>query len=150
MFNSYNDVGVEGMFYFWLGLIIFLGFVEAITINLVSIWFIVSGLLALVLSFVTDNFVLQFGLFVIVCIILMLTTRKSLERKLVRKERTNLDRIIGMKGVVTERIDDLTVGEVKVDGKRWSATSTLPLEKGEVVKILKMKGVKLEVERWEE
>lgn len=138
------------MFYFWLSLIIFLGFIEAITINLVSIWFIVSGLLALVLSFVTDNFVLQFGLFVIVGIILMLTTRKTLERKLVRKEKTNLDRIIGMKGVVTERIDDLTVGEVKVDGKRWSAISTLPLEKGEVVKILKMKGVKLEVERWEE
>lgn len=138
------------MFYFWLCLVIFLGFLEAITINLVSIWFIMSGLLALFLSFVTDNFVLQFGVFVIVGIILMLTTRKSLEKKLVRKEKTNLDRIVGMKGVVTEKIDDLTVGEVRVDGKKWSATSSIPLEKGEVVKILKIKGVKLEVERWEE
>lgn len=138
------------MFYFWLVLIIFLGFIEAITINLVSIWFIVSGLLALIVSFLTDNFVLQFGIFVIIGILLMFTTRKSLEQKLVRKEKTNLDRIIGMKGVVTEKIDDLTVGEVKVDGKHWSATSKVPLEKGEVVKILKMNGVKLEVKRWEE
>lgn len=138
------------MFYFWLVLIILLGFIEAITINLVSIWFIVSGLLALIVSFLTDNFVLQFGIFVVVGILLMFTTRKSLEQKLVRKEKTNLDRIIGMKGVVTEKIDDLTVGEVKVDGKHWSATSKVPLEKGEVVKILKMNGVKLEVKRWEE
>ena len=138
------------MFYFWLVLIILLGFIEAITINLVSIWFIVSGLLALIVSFLTDNFVLQFGIFVVVGILLMFTTRKSLEQKLVRKEKTNLDRIIGMKGVVTEKIDDLTVGEVKDDGKHWSATSKVPLEKGEVVKILKMNGVKLEVKRWEE
>lgn len=138
------------MFYFWLCLIIFLGFIEAITINLVSIWFIVSGLLALLLSFVTDNFVIQFGVFVIIGILLMLTTRKGLEKKLVRKEKTNLDRIIGMKGVVTEHIDDLKIGEVRVDGKHWSATSKTPLEKGEVVKILKINGVKIEVERWEE
>ncbi len=138
------------MFYFWLGLIVFLGFIEAITVNLVSIWFIASGLVALILSFITDNFVIQFGVFVILGIILLLTTRKSLEQKLVKKEKTNLDRIVGMKGVVTEDIDEVHVGEVKVDGKRWSATSKTPLEKGEVVRILKIKGVKIEVERWEE
>lgn len=138
------------MFYFWLSLIIFLGFIEAITINLVSIWFIVSGLLALVISFVTDNFVIQFGVFVIIGILLMLTTRKSLEKKLVQKEKTNLDRIIGMKGVVTKKIDELQVGEVKVDGKYWSATSKEALPIGEVVRILKINGVKVEVERWEE
>ncbi|MCI6265634.1 MAG: NfeD family protein [Erysipelotrichaceae bacterium] len=138
------------MFYFWLVLIILLGFIEAITVNLVSIWFIISGLLALILSFLTDNFIFQFGVFVIIGILLMLTTRKSLEKKLVKKEKTNLDRIIGMKGVVTEKIDELTIGEVKVDGKHWSATSKEPLEKGEVVKILKINGVKVDVKRWEE
>lgn len=138
------------MFYFWLGLIIVLGLIEFMTVNLVSIWFIISGLLALIISFFIDSFVIQFGIFVIVGVILMITTKTSLEKKLVHKEKTNLDRIIGMKGVVTEKIDDVTVGEVKVDGKCWSAISSTKLEKGELVRILKIKGVKLEVVRWEE
>ena len=66
------------------------------------------------------------------------------------QEKTNLDRIIGMKGVVTEEIDELIIGEVKVDGKRWSAISKSKLKVGDVVRILKINGVKLEVERWEE
>ena len=138
------------MFYFWLILVIFLGFIEAITVNLVSIWFIISGMLALVTSFIIDNFIIQFGVFVIVGILLLLTTRKTLESKLVKKEKTNFDRIIGMKGVVTEDISEMVVGEVLVDGKRWSATSNDDLKKDEVVRILKINGVKLEVERWEE
>ena len=95
------------MFYFWTGLIILLAIIEASTVNLVSIWFIISGLLALILSFITDNFVIQFAVFVVVGVISMLTTRKTLEQKLVKKEKTNLDRIIGMKGVVTEKIEEL-------------------------------------------
>ena len=139
------------MFYFWLSIILFLGILEAITINLVSIWFVISALFSLGISFFCDNFLLQFAVFVILGIILMCLTRKSLENKLIKaKEKTNLDRIIGMKGVVTENISELKVGEVKVDGKRWSAISKDFLEKGSLVRILKIKGVKLEVERWEE
>ena len=86
------------MFYFWLGIIIFLGILEAITINLVSIWFVISGLFSLVLSFFSDNFVLQFGIFVVGGILFMILTRDSMEKKLLKqKEKTNLDRVIGMK-----------------------------------------------------
>lgn len=138
------------MFYFWLGVIVVLGIIEALTISLVSIWFIASGLVALLLSFIVDNFMIQFAVFVLLGVILMLLTRKSLEEKLVKKEKTNLDRIVGMKGVVTEEINEMNVGEVKVDGKKWSAISPDKLEVGEKVKILKIKGVKVEVERWEE
>ena len=138
------------MFYFWLVLVILLGILEGMTVNFVSIWFVISGLVTLLLSFVIDNFVIQFGIFVTLGILLLATTRKSLEKKLIQKEKTNLDRFIGMKGVVTEEISELLVGEVKVDGKHWSATSVEPLKKGEVVRILKINGVKVEVERWEE
>ena len=138
------------MVYFWLVVIIFLGILEVITVNLVSIWFVISGLVSLMLAFFVDEFVVQFAVFVLLGVLLMFSTRTTLEKKLVRKEKTNLDRIIGMKGVVTEEIDELQVGEVKVDGKCWSATSKTKLEKGDVVKILKINGVKVEVERWEE
>ncbi len=139
------------MFYFWLLIILFLGTLEAITINLVSIWFVISALCSLILSFFWDNFTIQFAIFVLLGIILMLLTKKPLEQKLIKqKEKTNLDRIIGMKGIVSENIDEMKTGEVKVDGKSWSAISSVPIEKGSIVKVLKIKGVKLEVERWEE
>ena len=138
------------MFYIWLIIIIVLGIIEAMTVNLVSIWFIISGLFALITSFIFDNFLIQFAIFVVLGVLLMITTRDVLEKKLVSKEKTNLDRIIGMKGVVTEEIDELKIGEVKVDGKAWSAVSTTKLGVGEVVKILKIEGVKLIVEREEE
>ena len=138
------------MFYMWLFIIILLSIIEAMTVNLVSIWFIISGIFALITSFVFDNFLIHFSIFVVLGVLLMIFTRKTLEEKLVRKERTNFDRIIGMKGVVTEYIDGINVGEVKVDGKRWSAISKEKLSSGEYVKILKINGVKLEVERWEE
>ena len=138
------------MFYIWLFIIIVLAFIEVMTVNLVSIWFIISGLFALITSFIFDNFLIQFAVFVVLGVLLMITTRDVLEKKLVRKEKTNLDRIIGMKGVVTEEIDMFQIGEVKVDGKAWSAVSTTKIEVGEIVKILKIEGVKLIVERIEE
>lgn len=138
------------MVYFWFIIVMILTIVEALTINLVSIWFIISGLFALITSFIIDDFLIQFAIFVVLGVLLMLLTRKTLEEKLVRKEKTNLDRVIGMKGVVTESIDELKVGEVKVDGKSWSAVAKTPIKVGEMVKILKIEGVKLEVCRWEE
>lgn len=138
------------MYMFWLVVVIFLGILEAITINLVSIWFVVSGLIALVISLITDNFIIQFGSFVVIGIILLVTTRKYLESKLVKKEKTNLDRVVGMRGIITEEVDMDKIGEVKVDGKKWSCVSDKPMKVGEKVRILKIDGVKLKVESWEE
>jgi len=133
--------------YFWLGLIIVLSIIEASTVGLVCVWYIISAMLALVISFFVEEFMIQFVIFALVGTILLISTRKFLKNKLVTKEKTNLDRIIGMRGVVTEDIGDLVIGEVLVDGKRWSAIADVPIKKGEKVKIVKIEGVKLVVER---
>lgn len=133
--------------YLWLIVIIVLSIIEASTANLVCIWYIASAILTLIVSLFVKNTLIQFGAFVIVGTILLLLTRKFLKNKLVSKEKTNLDRIIGMRGVVTEDIEDLVIGEVLVDGKKWSAISNTPIKKGEKVKIVKIEGVKLVVER---
>ena len=138
------------MFSFWLSLVIFLGLVEVTTVNLVSIWFVISGLVALGLSFIIDDFLVQFAVFVVLGIILLLTTRKALTKIVTKTEKTNLDRVVGMKAVVTEDISEEVVGEVKVDGKRWSAVSEQNFKKGDFVKVLEINGVKLKVESWEE
>ena len=138
------------MFYFWLIIIIVLSVIEALTMNLVSIWFIISGLFALITSFIIDEFLIQFAIFVVLGIILMILTRNTLEEKLVKKEKTNLDRVVGMKGVVTKDFDEMNNGEVKVDGKLWSAVSTDRLKVGDMVEILEINSVKLIVKRYEE
>lgn len=139
------------MFYVWLLIIVLLTIVEIVTVNFVTIWFVASGLISLILSFFTDNFLLQVGVFTILGIILLLTTR-PLINKLLNKDNvpTNTDRIIGMQGMVTEDILPTKYGEVKVDGKRWTAMSKEELSIGSIVKILKIDGVKLEVKKWEE
>lgn len=133
--------------YLWLLVIIVLSIIEANTANLVCIWYIISAIITLIVSLFIDEFLIQFGIFVLLGTILLLSTRKFLHNKMVLKEKTNLDRIIGMRGVVTEDIDDLVIGEVLVDGKKWSAISNTPIKKGEKVKIIKIEGVKLVVER---
>ena len=54
-----------------------------------------------------------------------------------------------MNGVVTSDIDENTIGEVKIDGKRWSAISDMKISKGDIVIAKKIEGVKLVVEKKE-
>ena len=139
------------MWLMWLLVIILLTALEVVTINLVSIWFIISAIVSLFLSFAVDSFYIQFGVFVGLGIILMLLTRPYLVKKLSKKKvRTNFDRIIGKKGLVTEKIEKLKVGEVKVDGKRWSAISKDIIDVGTIVIIEDIDGVKLIVRKGEE
>ena len=54
-----------------------------------------------------------------------------------------------MEGVVTEEINKLKVGEVKVDGKRWSAISDEKIEVGTTIIVESIDGVKLVVRKGE-
>lgn len=131
----------------WLGLIITLTLIELLTANLVTVWYIASAILALILSIFIDNYLIQFSVFVIVGTILLFTTRDHLMKLLVKKkEKTNLDRVVGMTGVVTEEISKNKPGEVKVDGKKWTAISNKKIKVDSIVKILEIDGVKLKVE----
>lgn len=132
----------------WLGIIVILSIWEALTVGLVSIWFIASGIVSLILSLFNVDFIICFGVFVILGTILMITTRKYLLKLFkVKNTKTNIDRIIGMKGIVTNILDN-SIYEVKVDGKVWNAYSSEELKVKDYVKILEINSVKLKVEKW--
>lgn len=136
------------MTFIWLSIVILLSIVELMTTNLTTIWFVISGLVSLILSFTKLGFYVQFGVFTILGVILLLTTRTWLQSKILSSsEKTNLDRIIGMTGIVTEDISDNNPGEVKVDGKKWTAISKAEIKEKEKVHILAIDGVKLIVEK---
>ena len=133
---------------FWLILVIVLSFVEIATVNLVSIWFVASGIVAMILSFFIEDTAIITTIFILLGMLLLVISR-PIVNKLRSKdnEKTNLDRIIGETAIVTEDIKKNVVGEVKVDGKRWSAVSKEKCLKGDTVKVLKIDGVKLIVEK---
>ncbi len=135
----------------WLVLIFLLVVIEASTVNLVSIWFIASGIVSLIVSFFIDNFFVQFAIFVLLGLLLLFTTRKFLTQLLKSKEdtKTNLERIIGNTGIVTKKICKHELGEVKVEGKIWSAISKEEIQEDEEVIIEKIDGVKLIVRKKE-
>ena len=65
-------------------------------------------------------------------------------------EKTNIDRITDMEGIVTEKISKSNPGEVKVDGKKWTAISDEIIEEGSHVKILEINSTKIKVKRMED
>ena len=138
------------MWILWLIVIVLLVFLEVSTINLVCVWFILSGLVSLILSFFIESFYILFAVFVLLGLVLMVLTRPILVRKFKRKNvKTNSDRVLGMEGVVTEEINKLKIGEVKVDGKRWSAISDEKIEVGTTIIVESIDGVKLVVRKGE-
>ncbi len=136
------------MFYVWLTIVVLLTIVEAMTVNLTTIWFVVSGLVAIGLSFVTDIFLIQFGVFVCLGIVLLIVTKPFVKKFLdSRDAKTNFDRIIGMNGIVVKDISDVNNGEVKVDGKIWTAYSDDSLKVNDKVKVLEISGSKIKVRK---
>lgn len=130
----------------WVFIIILLAIIEISTVNLTTIWFVASALVSLILSFFIEDIFIQFLVFVLLGLILLLTTRKYLLKLLrVKDSKTNLDRVVGMNGIVTEDIDKLSPGEVKVDGKKWTAVADKSIAKGSTIEVLEITGVKLKV-----
>ena len=81
----------------------------------------------------------------------MVLSRTLLKDKIApKREATNADRVIGMRAIVTEKIDPIAEsGEVKVDGKRWSARMTDGgcADVDDIVTVVRIEGVKLYCER---
>lgn len=118
------------------------------TINLVTLWFVISGIFSLIIAFFVDDFMIQFAVFVLLGALFMVLTKPTLDKMVKqKKEKLNLERIIGMKGIVTEKINPDEIGEVKADGKLWSAISEVSIEFGCEVEIIGIEGVKLVVKK---
>ncbi len=139
------------MIWVWLGAIVLFGAAEAVTAGLVSIWFVAGAAAALIGAVAGAPALVQVVLFIAVSAAALAATR-PLVRKLTagRAVPTNADRVLGLEAKVTEAIDNENAsGAVYVDGKTWTARSAdggvIPADS--VVKIVKMEGVKLFVEK---
>ena len=135
----------------WMGLLLFFGIGEALTVGLTSIWFAAGALVALICSLAGGNMALQIILFFVVSALSLAAFRPIMQKYLNNKvEATNVDSIIGREVLVTEKISNLqAVGAVQVSGLTWSARSAdnseIPV--GTLVRIQRVEGVKVFVEK---
>ena len=138
----------------WLILLVAFAIVEGVTVSLVSVWFIGGAAAALIAALCGAEVWLQVVLFFGVSIVLLLCLRPLSKRLLKQKKvATNADSNIGKEAIVTEEIDNLQgKGAVKIAGVEWSARSEdgSVIEKNAVVRILRIEGVKVCVQRAQE
>jgi len=132
---------------FWLALLIIFVVAEALTTTLVSIWFAAGSLIALMLSVFNLPVYIQIGAFVIISLVLLLSTRSFAKKYLDPKiTKTNFDRIVGELGIVEEEINNLEgKGLVKVKGNTWTARGCddVIIPQGATVEIKRIEGVKV-------
>ena len=137
------------MIFVWLAVVVGGVFCEAMTVSLVAIWFVPAALISLLLSLFGVAEWIQVLVFFLLAFAMIIVFRHIFKKRIRDKQtsvKTNTDRLLGKRAVVTEEIDNLhALGAVKIDGQEWSARSEgdISIPVGTTVEILAVAGVKL-------
>ena len=132
----------------WLSLMVVFLIAEAgCPVHLISIWFAVGSLTAMIVSLLGGQIWLQVLLFFLVSSALLALlwpfVRKFMNPRLVK---TNVDSIVGSTGVVTQAIENLSAkGQVKLGAMYWTARSTSGerIDENTVIRVDRIEGVKV-------
>lgn len=134
----------------WVIIAVIFAVIEAFTMGLTTIWFTVGGVAACIIALIGGPLILQIAVFLIVSIILLYFTRPLAEKRLkIGHEKNNIEQMIGKTAIVTETIKPYYPGQAKLNGLVWTAVSAQEaeiLEKNDLVRVIKVEGVKLVVE----
>lgn len=130
----------------WLILLVVFLLAEAATVGVVSMWFALGALAAMVTALLHGPVWLQTVLFVVVSTGLLLSLRPLVRKYLSPNlTATNVDSVVGSTGIVTAAIDNVSAaGQVKLGAMEWTARSTSgqPIPVGTLVKVDRIEGVK--------
>ena len=138
----------------WLGIVVVSTVIELLTLDMTSIWFTVSGFVALILSaFDSISWVVQLIVFVVLSAILIVGLRPLAKKFFLRhvNERTNADSMIGRKVYMLTTASFGKLGSIRISDVVWSAIpedETETIEAGEIVQIIDIQGNKLVVRRF--
>ena len=140
------------MWIVWLGVFVVSIIIEATTAELVSIFFTAGSLVALIISFIPGvSWWIEVILFVVISGASLLALRPLMNKLLRREKRsTNVDELIGKKGLLIKGCDELNHGEIKVNGVIWTAVSEddkVNIPEGDKVTIVGVIGNKLVVKK---
>ncbi len=147
LFESSQNLSVTGDLLFWAVLTVLCIIVEAITAGLIAIWFVLGALAAFVSVFFGVPFVYQLVIFAGTATVTILLVRPTAKSCLgIHETATNVDSLIGMKGVVLEPVNNLReTGRVKVNGLTWTARSVdgTVIAEDRIIEVQRVEGVTL-------
>lgn len=143
---------VEYMVWIWLGVFILTIIFEAITQELVSVWFSIGAIIALILSAFPIQWYIQLVVFAVVSFLLLALTRPLAKKILFNAVRyTNVDEYVGKRVKVISEISKFQSGEVRINDIIYSAilleAETETIMPDEIVEIVTLKGNKVVVKR---
>ena len=132
---------------FWLiAMVIFMA-TEGMTVTLISIWFAVGALGAVIVALLGGNLILQVTVFLALAVLLLFCLRGMVRKHFTpRLTKTNVDSVIGATGIVITPVNNIAaLGQVQINGMEWSARSTnnTHIPTGTLVKVDKIEGVKV-------
>lgn len=141
--------------FIWLGLVAIFLVIEALTVGLTTIWFAGGALVAALAAWAGAGQVVQWILFITVSLVLLIFTRPVAVRYMNRGvEKTNVERLIGQKAIVIQKVDNLAqTGQVRVGDVEWMArtkSDDVQIPEKAVAVIKEVQGVKLIVEEVKE
>ena len=135
--------------FIWAAVLIVAIVIESQTMDIVTVWFMPSALIAMILGILKVSIGIQSLVFVSLTVVMLILSKTVFKRFFKRKapERTNVDALIGQEAVIVEAIDNRqAVGSAKLNGLVWSARAENEediLEPGDVVIVKAISGVKL-------
>ncbi len=133
----------------WLIVAVAFGIAELMTTSLTLVWFSIGALVLMVLSAFIESIIIQIALFAAISITLLVTfTKYFVDKDKSYKYDTNLQGIEQKTGIVKVEIPSHMTGIVTLTGEDWTAISNNgeKIEKGQLVKVIRIEGVKLVVE----
>jgi len=139
--------------WFWVALTVIFTIIEVFTLGLTTIWFAISALVMVFLSFLRIPLVFQILIFLAISAVLLFFTRPIAIKKLkIGKEKTNVDSLAGKCALVTKKITEFDNGEVKINGLIWTARTEdgSILTEGNKCEIVRIEGVHAIVKAYNE
>ncbi|MCW2972644.1 MAG: putative integral rane protein [Thermoleophilia bacterium] len=138
----------------WIVVVALFAVTEIATTAFVAIYLALGAGGAAIVAAFDGSYALQFGVFVIVGVVLMLLTRPFIKRKLETPDMPmNVDKVVGKTGIVTIAVDnDSNTGQIRVGTEFWTARrpDETPeggaLAAGSRVRVISVEGVTARVE----
>ena len=131
----------------WLVLLVLFLVAEAVSVTMVSLWFAVGALGALVVNLLGAKMWLQVLVFFVISIVTLASLRPWARKRFNPGiAKTNVDAVIGSRGRVLADIDNVeATGQVKLGAMEWTArrTSGDPIKAGTLVQVDRVEGVKV-------
>lgn len=93
--------------------------IEILTIGFLIFWLSIGAIFAMIVSFFTDNIIIQTSVFVISSTILIFATKPFVKKFASNKNtiKTNVYSTVGKTGIVTKEID--SINSIRSSQSRW-------------------------------